>query len=248
MTPQVSPAPPPVPQPMSEASRLIGVFVSPQTTFPDIARRPRWWIPMILIGIMATITAVAYGRHVGWEKVVRQSVERNPRMDQLSAQQREQAIAVGTRLASYVGYAAGLNGAVSILIVSAVLIFLFNVLMSADLKFPSVMGIVGYGFLPFLISGALTLVVMFMKDPEDFDIQRPLAFNLGAFLPDSTPRWAIVGASSFDLFSFWIIALMAIGISSSVRRISFTKAFITILFPWALVVTLRVVLAAVGLA
>jgi hypothetical protein len=62
------------------------------------------------------------------------------------------------------------------------------------------------------------------------------------------PRWATVGAGSFDLFSFWIIGLMAIGISSSVRRISFTKAFITILFPWALVVALRVVLAAVGLA
>jgi hypothetical protein len=88
---------------------------------------------------------------------------------------------------------------------------------------------------------------MFMKDPEDFDIQRPLAFNLGAFLPDSAPRWVTMGASSFDLFSFWIIALMAIGISSSVRRISFTKAFITILFPWALVVGLRVVLAVLGL-
>jgi hypothetical protein len=202
---------------------------------------------MILLGIMATVTAIAYGRHVGWERVVRQSIERNPSMDQYTAQQREQTIAFSTRLASYAGYAAGLNGAISILIVSAVLIFLFNVLMSADLKFPSVMGIVGYGFLPLVISGILTIVVMFMKDPEDFDIQRPLAFNLGAFLPDSTPRWAIVGAGSFDLFTFWVIALMAIGISSSVRRISFTKAFITILFPWALVVLLRVVLAVLGL-
>jgi hypothetical protein len=232
---------------MSEASRLIGVFVSPGSTFPDIARRPRWWIPLILLASMAMITTIAYGRHVGWERVVRQSIERNPRMDQLSAQQREQAIVVSTRIASYGGYATPLTSAISILVVSAVLIFLFNVLMSADLKFPSVMGIVAYSFLPFLISGALTMVVMFMKDPEDFDIQRPLAFNLGAFLPDSTPRWAIVGASSFDLFSFWIIALMAIGISSSVRRISFTKAFVTILFPWALVVGLRVTLAALGL-
>jgi hypothetical protein len=232
---------------MSEASRLIGVFVSPGSTFPDIVRRPRWWIPMILLGIIATVVAVGYGRRVGWERVVRQSVERNPRMDQMSAQQREQTIAITTRFASIAGYAAGVNGAISILIVSAVLIFLFNVLMSADLKFPSVMGIVGYSFLPLMISGILTIVVMFMKDPEDFDIQRPLAFNLGAFLPDSTPRWAIVGAGSFDLFTFWVIALMAIGISSSVRRISFTKAFVTILFPWVLVVGLRVVLAVLGL-
>jgi hypothetical protein len=196
---------------------------------------------MILLGIMATVVAVGYGRHNGWDRMIRQTIERNPRMEQLSAAQREQAIQAATRVTSVIAYAAGLTSAIAIVIVSAVLIFMFNVLMSADMKFPSMMGIVGYAFLPNLISGALTLLVMFMKDPEDFDIQRPLAFNLGAFLPDATPRWAIVGASSFDLFSFWIIALLAIGISSSVRKISFAKAFVTILFPWALVVILRVV-------
>lgn len=240
MTPQMTSAPPPVPQPMSEASRLVGVFFSPQSTFPDIVRRPRWWIPMILLAIMSTAVVSAYGRHVGWERTIRQAIERSPRTEQLSAQQREQAIATATRVTSVVSYAAGLFGAISMVVVAAVLIFLFNILMSADLKFPSMLGIVGYSFLPTLISSALTLVVMFMKDPEDFDIQRPLAFNLGAFLPDGTPRWAVLAGNSFDLFSFWIIALLAIGVSSSVRRISFSKALITILFPWAIVVVLRV--------
>jgi hypothetical protein len=240
MTPQMTSAPPPVPQPMSEASRLVGVFVSPQSTFPDIVRRPRWWIPMILLAIMSTIVVSAYGRHVGWERTIRQAMERNPRTEQMSAQQREQAIQVTTRVTSVAAYGAGIFGAISMMVVAAVLIFLFNILMSADLKFPSMLGIVGYSFLPTLISSALTLVVMFMKDPEDFDIQRPLAFNIGAFLPEGTPRWAVLAGNSFDLFSFWIIALLAIGVSSSVRRITFTKALLTILFPWAIVVVLRV--------
>lgn len=247
MTPQMTSAPPPVPQPMSEASRLVGVFVSPKSTFPDIARRPRWWIPMILLGIMSTIVIVSFTRHVGWERTVRQSIEQNPRLDQLPAQQRELAIVNGTRVASFIGYVAGVLGAISIVVVSAVLIFLFNVLLSADMKFHSMMGIVAYSFLPTLLSGALTLLVMFMKEPEDFDIQRPLAFNLGAFLPDGTARWAVVGASSFDLFTFWIIALLAIGVSSSVRKLSFAKALVTILIPWVVVLILRVgVTAAFG--
>jgi hypothetical protein len=240
VTPQMTSAPPPVPQPMSEASRLVGVFFSPQSTFPDIVRRPRWWIPMILLAIMSTVVVSAYGRHVGWERAIRQAIERSPRAEQMSAQQREQAIQVTTRVTSVAAYAAGFFGAISIVVVAAVLIFLFNILMSADLKFPSMLGIVGYSFLPTLISSVLVLVVMFMKDPEDFDIQRPLAFNIGAFLPDGTPRWAVLTGNSFDLFSFWIIALLAIGISSSARRISFFKALITILFPWAIVVVLRV--------
>ena len=225
---------------MSEGSRLVGVFFSPQSTFPDIVRRPRWWIPMILLAIMSTVVVSAYGRHVGWERAIRQAIERNPRTEQMSAQQREQAIQMTTKVTSVAAYAAGIFGAISMMVVAAVLIFLFNILMSADLKFPSMLGIVGYSFLPTLISSALTLVVMFMKDPEDFDIQRPLAFNVGAFLPEGTPRWAVLTGNSFDLFSFWIIALLAIGISSSVRRISFSKALITILFPWAIVVVLRV--------
>ena len=225
---------------MSEASRLVGVFISPKSTFPDIVRNPRWWVPVILLAIMATAVAAAYGRHVGWERAIRQQIERNPRMEQVSAAQREQTIALVTRVTSYAAYAAGLGVLLSVVVVSAVLIFLFNILMSADLKFPSMLGIVAYSYLPSLISSALTLLVMFMKDPEDFDIQRPLAFNLGAFLPDGTPKWAVTMGGSFDLFSFWIIALLATGISSSVRRISFTKAFITILFPWSLLVVLRV--------
>ena len=56
MTPQLhpesAPAPPPVPKPLSEAARLTGVFFSPKSTFPDIARRPRWWIPIILLAII----------------------------------------------------------------------------------------------------------------------------------------------------------------------------------------------------
>ena len=243
MTPQMTSAPPPIPQPMSEASRLVGVFVSPKETFPDIVRRPRWWVPVILLAIMGTAFAVSYGRRVGWERMIRQQIERSPQMEQMSAAQREQAIVIGTRVTSYITYAAGVGALVSVVVVAAVLIFLFNILMSADLKFPSMLGIVAYSFLPNLIASALTLLVMFMKDPEDFDIQHPLAFNIGAFLPDGTPKWAVAAGGSFDLFSFWIIALLAIGVSSSVRRISFTKAFITILFPWSLFVVLRVVQA-----
>ena len=114
MTPQMTSAPPPIPQPMSEASRLVGVFVSPKSTFPDIVRNPRWWVPVILLAIMATVVSFAYGRHVGWERMIRQQIERNPRMEQLSAAQREQAIVIGTRVTSYITYAAGLGVLLSV--------------------------------------------------------------------------------------------------------------------------------------
>jgi hypothetical protein len=126
-----------------------------------------------------------------------------------------------------------------ILVISACLIFVFNTLMGAELQFPSMMGIVSYSFLPSILSGLLTLLVMNLKDPDDFDLQRPLAFNVGAFLPDGVPRWAVTLGTSIDLFSFWIMALIAIGVSSTVRKIGFGKALMGVMFPWAVIVLLR---------
>ena len=77
---------------MSEAARLAGVFFSPGKAFADIARRPRWWIPVILIAILSTIYLNAFTQRVGWESVIRPAIERTPNGQNMTAQQREQAI------------------------------------------------------------------------------------------------------------------------------------------------------------
>jgi hypothetical protein len=84
--PELPPAPPPIatqPDPtdlpkMSEAARLAGVFFSPGKAFADIARRPRWWIPVILSAILSTVFLNAFTQRVGWESVIRPAIERSP--------------------------------------------------------------------------------------------------------------------------------------------------------------------------
>src|SRR5215467_1650965 len=114
MTPQPQPpepTPPPLsiesrpsaPEALSEIARLSGVFLSPRKAFADIARRPRWWIPVLLTGVFSTIFITAYSQRVGWERIVRQQIERSPRSDSMSAQQREQAIAISSAVAKLAG-------------------------------------------------------------------------------------------------------------------------------------------------
>lgn len=232
--------PPPLPKDLSEFSRLFGVFFSPSEAFADIARRPRWWIPMILLGIAATVLVASYGQHVGWERVVRQSIEQSSRAENLSVAQREQAIAGGTKVAQVAGYLAIVGPAFTILITSAVLLFIVNNLMGAELAFPSMLGIVGYGYLPGFLKTALATLVMFLKSPDNFDLRNPLMFNVGAFLPDGSARWLVVLGTNFDLFTFWTLALMAAGISVAARRFPYTKALAAVVFPWAIYVMLAV--------
>ena len=245
------PEQPPIQQPpiqeMSEAARLTGVFFSPGKTLADIARRPRWWIPVILMAILGTVYLNAFTRRVGWESVIRPAIERLPNAQTMTTQQREQAIATAARFYQYLGYGGSAVGTLFyVFVVAVLLMFLFDTIMSAGIGLKRLMAIVAYGFLPLLLQTVLSMVVLFLKDPDEFNLQNPLMFNVGAYLSPDSPAALRALGSSIDLFSLWIIVLLAIGISSAARKISFGKAFAGIALPWALFVGLKTMAAAAG--
>src|SRR6185436_5559823 len=113
MSPESAPAPPSLEKPpeqprMSEGARLAGVFFSPGKAFADIARRPRWWIPIILSAILSTVYLNAFTQRVGWESVIRPAIERLPNSQTMTTQERERAITTAAGVYKYVGYASAL--------------------------------------------------------------------------------------------------------------------------------------------
>jgi hypothetical protein len=105
--------------------------------------------------------------------------------------------------------------------------------------------IVAYASLSGLVAILLTIIVMFVRSPEDFNLQNPLAFNVSAFLnADSTPKWLTSLGTSLDLFSFWDMCLIAVGIMVASRKVAFTKALMVVVIPWAIYVALKVTGAA----
>jgi hypothetical protein len=236
---------------MGEIGRLTGVIWEPKPVFEDLAARPRWWAPIILLTIMSIVFVVALSRHVGIETIVRQQMEKqfqtNPQMAQLSDAQRERSIGIGMAIAKYGMYFGGVLGVTfSVLLTAAIMLGMMNLLGGAGLKFKQAFSVTAYSFLPTAISTVLTMVVMFLKNPEDFDLQRPLPANLGAFLsPQTTPKWLQGLAGSIDLFTIWVMLLMALGFSVVAKRLSFAKSLTLVLIPWALYVLIfKVALAA----
>ncbi|MBV8845722.1 MAG: YIP1 family protein [Bryobacterales bacterium] len=248
LQPQIpDPIPPPMPPPLSapeeklnELQRILGVFFSPAKAFVDIARRPRWWIPILLIGIASSIYLNAYSQRVGFERLIRQTLDQSSRADNMTAQQRQQAIAVGASVARIVAYGGAIvTSVIGVFLTAAVMIFIANNLMGGKIRFNSMMGIVSYAFLPQLLVVALSMLVLYLKAPDDFDLRNPLLFNAAAFVPAGSAQWIKSLASSFDLFSFWIMGLIACGISAASPKIKTIKAFGGVLFAWALFVALR---------
>jgi hypothetical protein len=256
MTPEHAPELPPVPLPvatgpdqlhMSEGARLAGVFFSPGKAFADIARRPRWWVPVLLIAILSTVFLNAFTQRVGWESVIRPAIERAPNTQAMTSQQREQLIRTAAGFYKYVGYGSVVLTLLYVFIVAVILMFLFDTLMSAGVGLKRMMAIVSYGFLPLAIQTVLSMVVMYLKDPADFNLQNPLMFNVGAYLSPDAPAALRALGSSLDLFSLWIIVLLAIGVSAAARKMSVGKALGAIGLPWLLFVGLKTLAAAAGM-
>lgn len=232
--------------PMSEAGRLVNVIVDPKPAFADIAARPNWWVPMTIITVFVLIFMVAFSTHVGWESYLRQQYEKSSQAQSMSPEDREHLLQVQLKYVPAVGTAMAVIGTpIAYLIEAAVLLFIFNFMFGAALKFRQVLAVSCYASLPHVVSTLGSLGVMFLKDPSDFDLNNPAPFNIGFFLdPKNTPAWLVSLGGSIDVFSLWVILLLATGLAVAAKK-RWSTALTAVLIPWALWVVLKVGKAAI---
>jgi len=239
------PEPQAPPTSTSEDGRLAGIFWEPKPVFEDLAVKPRFWVPLVLLTILSLVYLTSFARVVGFENLVRRQLETNPRTAQLPAEQRERAIQQGSKIATPMAYGGGALGvAVSSLVIAAILLGSMNLVGGAKLRYPQAFSITCYSLLPSGLATILSLVVMLLKDPADFDLRSPLPLNVGAFLD----RGAVGGflyslGGSLDLFSIWAILLLALGFSTAAKKMPYGKALVLVVLPWGIYVLLKSALA-----
>jgi hypothetical protein len=238
MTPELAPDNPPR---MSEVARITGVYFDPKKAFADIAARPSWIAPLVLLIVGALAFTYTFTNHIGWRHFMEQTMEKNAEMRDLPADQREMRIDAGTKFAPIFGYAGGVIGIPVVALAMAGVLLVACKMMGASLQFKQMFAISSYALLPGLISTILAIVVMFLKNPDDFNLQNPLFFNIGAFFepPPTTAKFLYSVASSIDLFTFWTILLLATGISVAARKVPFSKAAVAVVSSWVIWVLVK---------
>lgn len=223
---------------MGELARLTGVVWSPGTAFQDIAARPRWWPPLVILVLASLVFMATFNQRVGWERFFRQQAETNSRMQNLPADQREQTVAAQIRYGptfAYIGAVLALP--IMALVTAGVFLLLFRTVFGAELVFRQTLAIVCYSWVPLLFGTAMGLAVMLLKNPEDFDLNYPTLTNIGAFLEQSsTPKWLLSLGTSIDVFSLWTIVLLATGFQAATRKISWGSSFGCVLGTWVVYV------------
>ena len=77
-TPVSEPVPAPEPQAsVSPIGRVVGALFSPKPTFEDIARKPSWLLPVILLAVLGALVAVGLNQKMNWREYMSQQIEKS---------------------------------------------------------------------------------------------------------------------------------------------------------------------------
>lgn len=238
------------PASVNSFGRIFGALFDPKPTFASIAQRPTWVLPLLFLFAVSLAIVAIFGQRVGWRPLIEKQIANNPRaqaqMEQLPPEKREQVLNQQTKIAPIFGYVGVVvftfGGAV---VVAAILLAAFNVVSGTKISFSTSLGIAAHSWMPYLISGLLGILILFIKDPSTIDIQNLVASNPGVFLAENSPKWLVSLLTSLDVFTFWVLILQAVGYSATnPKKIPFGRALGTVLAIWAFYVIVKVGLAA----
>jgi len=225
----------PQPARLSAFGRLTGVLFSPKATFEDIAAKPGFILPIIIIIVLTVAVVAVFGQRVGWRQFMEQQFAKSPQTANLSAEEKEQRMATAVKIAPIIGYVQIIVVPIAALIIGAVLMGAFNLIASARITFLQSLSIVSYGWVPGIIGGVIGLILLFIKSPDTIDLEHLVASDVGAFLSGDSPKWLMSLCTSLNLFTFWEIVLMGIGFSAaSPKKVSIGKGITIVAVCWAI--------------
>jgi hypothetical protein len=224
-------------------STLVGLWFAPGETFVSVVRRPAFWLPLLALVLLNVGFTAIWLQKVDFPEFVKAQMEERGQMDKIPADSRAEAVEKGAAFTKVISWVAAVVGApIYVLVVGAVLLFVFRFFYASEVSFGQAMGIVCWSALAVsVVTLPLTLLTLQLKGDWNVSPQEVLQANPTLLLEKADtakPLWAVLG--SIDLFSFWMLALLAIGFAVASRRKT-GSALWGVLAPWALVVGLKVI-------
>jgi hypothetical protein len=232
------------PGPLSEGARLAGIFFEPSVVFRHLRAHPRWFVPVLVVALLGSAYSAAFSYRLTPERIVAftndKLVERGWVPAEQAERMREQQIAEAKSPARFV--AGPITSFVAAFVMMSLVagLFLLVVLMSGGrINFWQAFAVAVYAALPVaLISRLLSLVILFVKEPEDvhpiLGQSGLVTDNLGALVSAAENPILYAALSAFGVLSFYYVWLNATGLRHGGERVGATAA-------WSAAVTLWVV-------
>lgn len=230
---------------MSTINTLTGIFLEPGRTFEALRERPRFLVAaVIIISALALFNLLAIER-VGYENVVRTTIEANPHLAGMSDSQKEEIVQSQSggsfRVLNY-------SMPVLIFVVSLIIGSAFYLLgawiAGESLSYHQSLSVWAYSSLPpTLLLMIANIIVLFLKSPDEIQFGSSdsglVHANLGILVNAKTFPIMQTVLASIDIFAFYGLFLAVVGIRK-MTQLSLRTGILIVLVVWAIFVALRV--------
>ena len=223
---------------LSEGERLLDTFSAPSKTFRDINVNGRWWVPFVIISVISYLFVFTVDKKVGFTVVAQNQLKMSPkaqeRLEKLPPEQQQRQMDLSASITKGISFAYPVLFLIIALIVSGVLLAVFNFGMGAEITFGKMLAVSMYAFLPGIGKALLAVLTLFAGlNAESFTFQNPVGTNIGYYLSFAdTPRFLYSLASSLDVFAIWSTILIGLGVSC-ISKVERTTAVVTTFACWA---------------
>jgi Yip1-like protein len=227
--------------PINHLGRIVGALFSPKATFEDIAKRPTWIAPLLVLTLIWFALNVVLVRRVDWLQVTRDQIEKNrfaaSQIERLEPDKREAAYESGARRGKISRYVRGVIGwPLLTLVFGGIYLGTFKLFGGARINFSQSFALVAHAYVPLGLRELIAIPVSLVKDPSAIDPENFLASNVAAFLPGDAPLWQIALGASADLFGLWALVLIAFAFSAAdPKKVTFGKASSIAFGVWAVI-------------
>jgi hypothetical protein len=218
----------------SFVSRFIGVFLSPGETFEDIVRKPDFLVPLILSIVIAVSATELFLAKIDMVAVIRWAFEHSSRAANLPPDQMEQMI---DRTAKFQGIAIHVAGLVwppiAALVTGLIGMTGLSTVFGAKVSFKTAFSVASYAYLVVIPESLIGIIMVLFGDPQHIisNPQNPAPVTLGFFLdPATTSKPLMSLASSVDIFTFWLMALLGIGFAAASARRAKASSMFSVFF------------------
>lgn len=227
----------------SFASRLLGVFIEPGETFEDIARKPDWISPLVVLVLVSFATVETMLMKIGAGQIALQSIQQSGRAENLDPAQLGQVAQRSAGILRIAMPAFALVGVpIFLLVVAGFGLLALNGFFGRHARFKEVFSVTCFANLPAILGGLMAIAVVLFGDADAFNVKNPAPDNLGFFMNPLTSSHALYAlATSLNFIIFWFMALLAIGLSRVVQKeVKAGTIFMVYLGAWVLVVAAKV--------
>ncbi|HEX2832175.1 MAG TPA: Yip1 family protein [Thermoanaerobaculia bacterium] len=227
----------------SPFQRLAGVLFAPAETFQDIARKPDFVLPLVLILVLQIIGAVTMAPKIDFGAMTRMQMEQSGR--KMTEADMERAEKMGAAFGKVMFYTSPIWAIAIIVIIAAILMLAFR-LFGGDNNFMQSFSVTLYSWIPMALLGLVSMIVILSRESIDPMQMATLVKSNPAFLVDMKTNPVLFSLlTSIDLFTIWTLFLLSTGFAA-ISRLSRVKSAVLIVGLWLAFVFVKVGFAALG--